>query len=244
MAKRHSTKPLCASQRRAIMLQPPNRKGTMQGACLPAPCSIRIVCYVMEARFMEGVGAEHIFMQMIQPLQADAGRLPKPVVSVDERIVESKVRARRRQVFRTIILLGLSAAMLCGFVIWRRDSLLVKSALENAEKEPVSALQAKIDALGLLPASIPETHRGSLQSYAGDADRFYAMNADEPVIVGVSSPVTLILRPNGRYVIIYDKGKVHAEWLSLRDYDKAVEAQMARMKLFEDKRQARPPVLP
>ncbi len=182
-------------------------------------------------------------MQIIHSLPAGANRLPKPDISVEERVVESKVRARRHQVIRTGLLLGLTAVMLFVFISWRTDRMREAAAVRSTDI-PVQALQKTIDELGRLPATLTGAQRGPLQSYASDADRFYAMHADGPVIIGTTSAVSLILHHNGRCVIIYDKGKVHAEWMSHGEYNDAAQRQVDAMKAFEEQRQARPPQLP
>ena len=63
-------------------------------------------------------------MQMIHPLHAGAVRpIAEPILPVEQRAVRSKTLVRRRQLARSALLLLLSATMLCGMVIWRRDNI-------------------------------------------------------------------------------------------------------------------------
>src|SRR5688500_8428050 len=160
-------------------------------------------------------------MQLTQPISAGASRpLGHAFTSVEERVVESKVRARRRRVIRTVLLLFTTSAILCGFVTWRRDSMTIDSWLQTVNG-PMVALQKKIDQLGRLPAAQPE-FEGAIESYANAADRFYAMQSSKPVIVAISPSVPLILRENGRCVIMYDRGKVYSDFMPRRQFEAAV----------------------
>jgi hypothetical protein len=182
-------------------------------------------------------------MQITHPLQAGVSRpMDQALVSVEERVVESKVRARRRRIVRSVLLLLTTSVMLCGFVFWQRDSTLITKSLQAIDPS-MSELQKKIDLLGRLPAVMPGPD-GVMESYSSSADRFYAMNSGKPTIVAVSSLVPIVLGQDGRCVIIYDQGKVYSEWMSQRRFEAAMQTQWAATKAFEKERHDRPPVLP
>lgn len=183
-------------------------------------------------------------MQLSHPLQAGVSRpLDQPFVSVEERIVESKARARRRWIIRTALLLLTTSAMLFGLVTWRRDSMRITGSLQAIER-PIAALQIKIDQLGRLPAILPEFEGSLIESYAGAADRFYAINSSKPSIVAVSGRIPVILGEDGRCVIIYDRGKVYSEWMKQGRFEAAMQSQWDLIQAFEQQRRSRPPALP
>ena len=183
-------------------------------------------------------------MQITHPLQAAVSRpTDQTIASVEERVVESKVVARRRQVLRTGLLLLTTSVMLCGFITWRRDCLRIDISRQAMER-PLSALQKRIDELGRLPAVVPEFEDSLIESYASSADRFYAMNSSKPTIVAISNLVPVFMGQDGRCVIIYDQGKVYSEWMPRRRFETAMEVQWAATRAFEKMQHDRPPVLP
>jgi len=184
-------------------------------------------------------------MQISHPLQAGVNRpMDQALASVEERVVESKVHARRQRIIRSALLLLTTSAMLCGFVTWRRDCFRIDLSLQSIERGPMIALQKKIDELGQIPAVVPGLEESLIESYAGTADRFYAMNSSKPTIVGVSSLIPVFMGQDGRCVIIYDQGKVYTEWMPRRKFEAAMQAQWDAIKAFEQQRRNHPPELP
>jgi hypothetical protein len=95
-----------------------------------------------------------------------------------------------------------------------------------------------------LPANLsaPEPNGpGYIVSYA---DRFYAQQVKDPVILAASPVLPLILHSNGRSVVIYQGGKVRAEWMTVAAFIDAYRAQMQRQEDFERQRRAVVPQLP
>jgi hypothetical protein len=160
---------------------------------------------------------------------------------LDERALASRVRARRRWIIQTALFLFGTAVLLVLVVVWRRDSVNVAALLLHLE-EPVAALQARTDELGMLPAAIPEPHQDRIASYAGDAERFYAAQTSDPVIVGVSRPIRLMLGEDGRAVILFERGQLRIEWMPTSRFIAAMEAQLEAMRALDEQR--RPPQLP
>lgn len=186
-----------------------------------------------------------VSMLMIHELGVDAPRAFREAdARVDERLLARRARARRRRTIRTALMLLITAAILCIFVTWRRDKTAVAAQLWSLER-PVVAIQAKIDAYNVIPPPSGELERGY---YASDAERFYAMNTSEPVIIYFSPRIHLMLRQNGRAVIISEKGeehiKVRAEWLTATEFLRAWLKQEKGRKAFEEKIRSRPVNLP
>jgi len=163
--------------------------------------------------------------------------------SLGRQVLDHKVQTRRRWVFRTSVILSLTAVLLCSLVTWRRDEITVANQLQVLAG-PVAELQDRVDELGRLPAKTPELSRGRLAFYASDADRFYASRVSEPVIIAATHPVQLLLTEDGRAVIIYRQGKIEVEWMTASEFDKALAGQKVEMEAFEQQRRSRPPNLP
>jgi hypothetical protein len=185
-------------------------------------------------------------MQMIHPIPVELARPARPTVSIEQRAVESKVRARQRQLLRTLLALTAAAIGLFTFVTWRRDTINLE-VRARAVQAPMLELQARFDELGFLPSAPPPVEpdeESPLASYAGYAERFFAVRTGGPAIIAVSHPITLILRSNGRYAIIYQDGKLHSQFMTDRELRTAMADQLERMKKFEAEVHAAPPALP
>jgi hypothetical protein len=160
---------------------------------------------------------------------------------MSERPLGSKISARRRWAIRTTLMLFLTAVVLCLLVIWVRDRNTVSASLRVLDP-PIKALRDRVSALGVLPAVLPES---KLQLYyASPAERFYAMNSREPVIIAATLKISLLLRENGRCVIIYEKGAVHSEWIPESRFLSQWDEQRKRIEDFQAKIRSRPPELP
>jgi hypothetical protein len=138
-------------------------------------------------------------------------------------------------------MLSLTAVVLCLFVIWGRDRSTTSSVLKSLDPA-IKDLRERMRSLGMLPASLPEL--GIRVAYASNAERFYAMNSTDAVIIGYTAPVNLLLRQNGRGVIVYQKGKVWSEWVPEGEFLRRLQAQQKNMEAFEASVRARPPELP
>jgi hypothetical protein len=138
-------------------------------------------------------------------------------------------------------MLCLTAVVLCLFVIWGRDQSTASAILKLLEPA-VKDLGERRNALGVLPASLPQL--GIKVPYASNAERFYAMNSKEPVIIAYTAPVNQLLRQNGRGIIIYQNGKVWSEWISEGEFLRRLHAQQRSMEAFEASVRSRPPELP
>lgn len=172
-------------------------------------------------------------MQMIHPLHAGAVRpIAEPTLPVEQRAVRSKTRVRRRQLARSALLLLLSATMLCGMVIWRRDNIRL-TATQAMLAKPMGTIQARVDQFGSLPGDLRSADLPGIASYAGVADRFYAVHSGDAAIIAFSNKVPLILRPSGRYVIVYHQGRLFNEWRTEREFNRAMHEQAERMAAFE-----------
>jgi len=135
------------------------------------------------------------------------------------------------------------AVVLCFVVAWRRDAMTVQSQL-RALSGVVDALQATVDRVGRLPAEVPTPTRTRFTYYLSDADRFYAMHTDKPVIVATMPPVSLLMGERGQAVVIYHDGRVRAEWMTESQYEKAKRRQERDIEAFEEQRRNQPLILP
>ena len=152
-------------------------------------------------------------------------------------------QAHRRWVFRSTVLLALTAAGICFFVAWRRDDLTISARLDLLAR-PVAELQEQVNKLGRLPAEPPTLDRESLNYYASDADRYFAAHTQEPLIIGTTTSSQMLFKSDGRAVIIFERGKVRAQWMTDSAYQAAWDDQEQRIAEFEKKRLAQPIVLP
>lgn len=182
-------------------------------------------------------------MQISHPLHAGVRQASASADIGVARMLESKARARRWWAIRSTILLAASAVGLCVFVTWRRDCLTIQALLQNV-RQPVAVLQSRVDELGALPAVLPADLSRVFPSYADSADRFFAAKSGGPAIVAAGPIVRLILRKDGRYIVVYDHGKLSSEWASMPQFDARIRDQIERTRLFEQERQSRPPELP
>lgn len=164
------------------------------------------------------------------------------VTSMDDRVSASKAKARRQWVARTALMLGATGVLLAIMVVWRRDTDTI-AAKNRATDRSTQAIQAYIQQTGLLPAVLPPDERNTL-GYGSYADRYYAQNGSDPVIMAWSSPVSLLLRSDGRSVIVYERGKVRTEWMTEAQFSAAWSAQTRREQEFERQRRAEVPQLP
>jgi len=160
-----------------------------------------------------------------------------------QQILARKVKTRRRWAFRTVLILAISAVLLCLLVMWRRDETAKTGQLQSLA-ELAATLQAQVNELGRLPAIIPEPSLHNLDFYASDADRFYASRVSQPVIIAGTQPIHLLLTEDGRAVIIYQQGKIGAKWMTASEFEKAWDTQEAKITAFEQERKSSLPNLP
>lgn len=187
-----------------------------------------------------GVVLDRVVSKKKSPLDSpvrNAATLP------DKRAMAHRMQTRRLWVFRSVMILSISAVLLCFLVMWRRDKLTVAGWLRALAK-PVATLQAQVDDLGRLPASELELAENSLEFYASDADRYYASQVTQPVIIAYTYPIQRLMSENGRVVVIYDQGKIETQWMTASHFNGVWEAQEAAIEAFEQHRRRRLPHLP
>lgn len=162
--------------------------------------------------------------------------------NMDDRVSAIRVRARRQRIMRTAALLLITGALLALTVIWRRDTQTI-SLIMRTTQSTATAIQAHVDRTGLLPATVPGPETQAY-SYASYPVRFYAEHSGERVILANTAPIPLLLHPNGRAAIIYEKGRVRTEWMGATEFSEAYKAQIRNNAEFERQHSSRPPVLP
>lgn len=166
-------------------------------------------------------------------------------LSLPDRILLKSSQAvhRRRWILRSSILLLVSAGLITFLVMKRRDDMAVRGLLRSLDKS-VLALQAQVDALGQLPARLPETNTTLQIAYATDAQRAYAREADRPVIIATTPWLGRVTASEGAGVILYEHGKVWREWWTRPRLLGEWRAQEDRIRAFDRERREAVPVLP
>lgn len=169
---------------------------------------------------------------------ASPRRVPTVVASVGERAATIRVRQRRRWVLRSLFMTTLTAVLLCVLVAWKRDHMTTEAGMRRLE-EPVAQLQARIDRLNQIPVTLPP-----LAYRASDQLRHFAMSTDDPVMLAASEPIQLLLAEDGCCVIVYERGKVRSEWMTLSQFRDAWKAEDQKLHAYNEKRRAEVPALP
>lgn len=166
-------------------------------------------------------------MLMIQEWDAASPRAASAcMASVTERVATARARQRRRWVLRSLLMTSVTAMLLCVLVAWKRDRMTSEASLRGLQR-PVAELQASIDKLSYIPVQLPQ-----LAYRADDELRHYAMRTDSPVILAASDPIRLLLAEDGSCVVLYERGKVRAEWMTLTELRSAWRAEHQRLEAY------------
>lgn len=162
--------------------------------------------------------------------------------SLADQVLATKLRARRRWAARTALCLGLTGVLLVLMLVWKRDTAVQSGWMRSADRS-AAALQAHLDQTGLLPATLPQTDSRAF-NYASYYDRYYAQRVSRPVIIALSPALSLNLWADGRSVILYENGKVCAQWMTIAEFNAAYFGQIRDQERFEKERLNRAPLLP
>jgi hypothetical protein len=159
-----------------------------------------------------------------------------------------RMRVKRWWAIRSSSMLIFAAVILCLFVIWNRDRNAVEQYLRFLDPV-VKDLQARTTALGVVPAGIPDPKTGGKTVYAfeykfGPEERQYAIRSADPVIIAYTPPVRRLLHRSGRCVIIHEKGRILAAWLTLGEFDERWAQQQQRLREFQAALRSSPVELP
>lgn len=141
-----------------------------------------------------------------------SGSSVKPRLVTTERLVHplppDRVRERRRWVLGSLLILALTAVLLCVLVMWSRDKTTALLQLRPAREAQVT-FQRRLDRLGLLPAEAAELDKAGLYYLFSDlADRQYARECRDRLIIAHSAAIDLYLANRSRVVMTYEQGKV------------------------------------
>jgi len=158
----------------------------------------------------------------------------------DEQVVASKARARKRWIVRTTVVLLGAFVVFFLVVTLQRDAVHRDTVLGSSVKL-CSELQASLDIWQRLPARVSALGQSY---YASAIERQYAKQTLEPMIVVAFNTTQLMLRQDGRCVIVYEKGKVRPEWLALDEFRTRWAQQREKVRAFEKEWRSRPPQLP
>jgi hypothetical protein len=162
---------------------------------------------------------------------------------IDKRVSDNRALARRRWVFRMASFVSITAVILCFIVAWRRDAMVVDIHVRELSK-PVESLQATFAEIGRLPAEVPELRNMRLAYYASDAERYYALHTDEPVILAALPTTSLLIWEDGRAIILYHQGEFRAEWMPGSTYGPKRWQQEQAVETFQRERSEQPIILP
>jgi len=180
-------------------------------------------------------------MPLVQQIRIDTpSSSRKTHVPISQKSLREKAKARRRWIIRSALTLTLTAVLLWGLVIWRRDKSTVDINLRKVN-DSVAVLQERVTNLGMLPASAPELND---LTYASYSERYYAKQSSEPVIIAFTKEIPLILRKSGRCVVFYDQGKLNTKWMSVSDFQLTWRKQEDKMRAFDQKRFSEKPDIP
>lgn len=178
------------------------------------------------------------------PFPAVPDDMGESTAMVDQLVLASKAKARRRWMIRSGLMLTVTAVIGFAVVVMDRNNRTRQSFLDQI-KVPAAALESSLAMLGDLPAVIPQhAHVDILRYDAPDSLRAYATSTTEPTIIGYTAPITLIIQPAGRAVLLYHAGKIERRWMNERDFRLAIIAQHERLEAYDSERSARPPNLP
>jgi len=164
-------------------------------------------------------------------------------VTMDQRVVASRARARRRWVFQTILTLSITAILLCFLVVYRRDQLTIADQVRSMDDFTVK-LQEQVKAFEWLPGRPPQWKHGNLGYYASDAERRFARETSDSVIVAAGQLVPLLFKEGGRVVVSIQKGKIECRWMSGTEFRQKWAAQQDKLEKFEESRRAKPIEIP
>jgi len=144
--------------------------------------------------------------------------LPRSTGSAAARFSDRSEIARRR-LRRGVLLLFAAAVVLCAVVVWQRDARQIEDTRQLIDRRmgPVARYLAEH---GTLPYDFPKNADQDLQgkttgfTYLEPDVIRWAMTAGQPVVIGYGHVRGLIARPDGHAVMVYDHGKLRAEWLT------------------------------
>jgi hypothetical protein len=187
-------------------------------------------------------------MPGIDPSQHSEGGAPRRRAPMSDAPPGSKVRASRLWAIRSSTILIVAAAVLCLFVIWNRDRNTSARCLRFLDPV-VKHLRDKTREFGAIPAEVPDlASRGTnlvvFDYRFGQADRYYAMNTQDPVIIAYTRLIPLQLRPNGRCVIIYQDREIRSAWLDEGEFSRQWKLQSRKQEEFQERMRSRPVELP
>jgi len=143
----------------------------------------------------------------------------------------------RRRLISVALLLFISGILFVCVVSWQRDQTRIMSATEAAQR--VSAeIGRYIAETGHLPFQVSESMAiwgGKLELPYPDRNAIYRIeHLDEPSVLIVGPRQGFVPpRDAGCAGIVYDRGKLHAEWMSM---DRVATAKQRREALLEPAR--------
>lgn len=145
----------------------------------------------------------------------------------------AEINARRRSIFRSAFLLVLCTIVLFAFILFQGDIRRRQRTKDDAQSY-ASVLTARIGDTGALPLNLELPNDHPPPSYPFEwltrRDAHLLRRSTGRIIAAYSSPVTRILAPDGRTVVLFTDGHFDVEWMSLEEFDTAEAAQREEVK--------------
>ena len=155
-------------------------------------------------------------------------------------------RSRRRFALRTGVSV-VTATLLCVLVTLIRDQSNKRIFIDVAEAYRL-IVQEQWEKTGFIPPDPGELTDPSVQitldDYADENTRFYALHAETPTIIGYSYMVQLYTAYNGRAVLFFGRDGVSVEWINEGRFKRLLRAQEKRVAEAIQEIRSRAPRLP
>ncbi len=145
-------------------------------------------------------------------------------------VVTDRSRRARSNLGRKLIPLTTVAMLLCAVVVWQRDSTAIEAEQSRMAVHAVP-IEKFLRLHGSLPPHFPRPFSPDAENphqkfhYLDSKMIAWAQTADIPAIIGYRQGYSLIIKPNGHAVLIYDKGNLRTEWMSSREFGHAMDEQ-------------------
>lgn len=146
---------------------------------------------------------------------------PEPLPSAGAATSARRERSRRvrSRLARSLVLLIIAAVVLCVLVVWQRDNRHVDAARRriSASFAPVARY---LDDHGTLPIDFPYETGDQVPrtteafTYVEPEMIRWAVHSAEPVVIGYGRWQGLIASPDGHAVMMYQNGRLWADWFT------------------------------
>lgn len=133
---------------------------------------------------------------------------------------------RRRRIWRRLGLILVVTAVIVVLAQAQRDSDLLRRQGDHAKRGVAGALQEIRASIGKPPDVLRFAQRPDDRLSQYYFNPLYAEHAREDRPAGVAclrAPLSLFLRPAGRYVVLYDGATFRVEWMTESDFQQRAD---------------------